>query len=267
MDPKQRDRVGFEGKRDTGRRRPAPAANGVTHLARDEKKRVILLRHIPIFSKLGPESLQKLAEIMVEAEFPRGKLLFVEGEPADKVYFILQGRVKLFKSSTDGREQILHILGPGDVVNLVPFLDRGPHPASAEVVEAARVALLQAADFDPLVYQNAEILVELVRILGERLRLATAQIASLGTQDALGRLSSLLLNLATEYGEPAPGREASVLIDLDLTRQELANFIGLSRETTARLLSRLKREGIIALDRSKIHVLDPARLRHYAGGW
>lgn len=199
----------------------------------------------------------ELARGGAEVLFRKGQILFVEGMPASTLFIVLSGRVKVVRTAPDGREQILHLLGRGEAIAVVPFFDRGPYPATAEVVEDARLRCIHWERFDAMVRENAQLLWQVNRHLASRLRNAREQIARLGLHDATARVAALLLDLAAEHGRPVEG---GVTIELDLTRRELGSFIGLSRETVTRVLSDFKRSGVVEVAGNTIVIRDRERL-------
>lgn len=199
----------------------------------------------------------ELARGGTAAHFRKGQILFVEGMPASTLFVVLSGRVKVFRTAPDGREQILHLLGRGEAIAVVPFFDRGPYPATAEVVEDARLSCISWDRFDAMVRENIQLLWQVNRHLAHRLRNAQEQIARLGLHDATARMAALLLDLAAEHGRPV---ESGVTIELDLTRRELGSFVGLSRETVARVLSDFKRSGVVEVEGNSILIRNRERL-------
>ncbi|MFS8534664.1 MAG: Crp/Fnr family transcriptional regulator [Limnochordales bacterium] len=217
-----------------------------------------ILRRIPFFAELEPSDLEALAEAVVVGRYRKNQVLFVEGEPSHSLYFICSGRVKVYRVSADGREQILHLLGDGDPIAVVPFFDGGAYPANAEVLTDAEIAFIRFEDFERIARANPSILLRMLRLLAQRLRRAQEQIASLALKSVGGRLAQRLLDLADRHGVPVPG---GIQVDLQLSRQELGNLIGASRETTTRLLQQLQREKLIRLEGSRVTILDPEGLR------
>ena len=217
-----------------------------------------ILRRIPFFAELEPSDLEALAEAVVVGRYRKNQVLFVEGEPSHSLYFICSGRVKVYRVSADGREQILHLLGDGDPIAVVPFFDSGAYPANAEVLTDAEIAFIRFEDFERIARANPSILLRMLRLLAQRLRRAQEQIASLALKSVGGRLAQRLLDLADRHGVPVPG---GIQVDLQLSRQELGNLIGASRETTTRLLQQLQREKLIRLEGSRVTILDPEGLR------
>jgi len=219
---------------------------------------VEILRRIPFFAALEPPELEALAEAVVVGRYRKNQVLFVEGEPSHSLYFICSGRVKVYRVSADGREQILHLLGDGDPIAVVPFFDGGAYPANAEVLTDSEIAFIRFEDFERIASANPSILLRMLRLLAQRLRRAQEQIASLALKSVGGRLAQRLLDLAERHGERVPD---GIAVDLQLSRQELGNLIGASRETTTRLLQQFQREKLIRLEGSRVTILDPEALR------
>lgn len=222
---------------------------------------VDVLRRIPFFNDLNDDELQTMAEIVVIGHYKRNQVLFVEGQSSHSLYFICSGRVKVYRVSPDGREQILHLLSDGEPVAVVPFFDRGPYPANAEVLVDSKLAFIRAADFDRLAMAKPSILLHMLRMLAQRLRRAQGDITSLALKSVTGRLASTLLDLARRTGKPVTDGTA---FDLQLSRQDLGNLIGASRETTTRLLHQFRRDGVIQLAGSRVVILDQQRLQEWS---
>lgn len=219
---------------------------------------VEILQRIPFFAELEPSELEAMSEAVVIARYRKNQVLFVEGEPSHSLYFICSGRVKVYRVSADGREQILHLLGDGDPVAVVPFFDGGAYPANAEVLTDAEIAFIRFEDFERIARANPSILLRMLRLLAQRLRRAQEEIASLALKSVGGRLAARLLDLAARHGQRVPD---GIEVDLQLSRQELGNLIGASRETTTRLLQQFQREKLIRLEGSRVIILDPEGLR------
>lgn len=219
-----------------------------------------VLEQIPFFSQLDPEDVAILADILFMARYRRNQVLFIEGEPARSLFFICTGRVKVYRSSPDGREQILHLLSDGEPIAVVPFLDGGAYPATAEVLEDSEIACLHFDDFKRIAVANPDILLQLLRVLGRRLRRAQEEITSLSLKNVTARLAGRLLDLSDRYGTPV---DAGIEIDLHLSRQELGSLIAASRETTTRLLHQFQREGVLRIDGAKITILKPFILQSW----
>lgn len=226
-----------------------------------ESESADILRRIPFFSDLGAAELQSMAEVVVIAHYKRNQVLFVEGESSHSLYFICSGRVKVYRLSPDGREQILHLLSDGEPIAVVPFFDGGTYPANAEVLADSKIAFIRAADFERVAMANPSILLHMLRMLAQRLRRAQGDISSLALKSVSGRLARALLDLAERTGE---GAADGVAFDLQLSRQDLGNLIGASRETTTRLLQQFRRDGAIQLDGSRVVIVDERRLLEWS---
>jgi CRP/FNR family transcriptional regulator len=218
------------------------------------------IRQIPFFGQLDQASLEPLSCVFQRSHFRKNQILFVEGMPATTLYFVLSGRVKVYRSTTDGREQILHLVKSREPVAIVPFFDRGPYPATAEVIEDGELIYLAAADFDRITDQYPFIMRDILKVFARRLRQAQETIASLGLRDAQSRVANLLHQLAHQHGTPT---DAGVQMDLDLTRQDLGSFVGVSRETTTRILNQFKKEGLIDINGTLITLRDENGLLAY----
>lgn len=222
---------------------------------------VAVLNQIPFFSGLSAEHKELLASVVVTARYRKGQILFVEGEPSRSLHFIKRGRVKVYRLAADGREHILHLLGDGEPVALVPFLDGGPYPANAEVLEASEIAQITFDEFERIAKAHPDILVHLLRFLAKRMRASQEEITALSLQNVTSRLARRILDLCERHGRAvADGIE----VDLSLSRQELGSWIGTSRETTTRLLQQFQREGVLRVDGSRLVVLKPFILQSWS---
>lgn len=198
--------------------------------------------------------------MLAERRYAKNAVLFLEGEPGQAVFIIRRGRIKISKSTADGREQILHMLKDGDIFAEVVLFDQGPYPATAEAAEDSVVMVLQSRDMEELLLKQPVLAVKMLRLMGRRLRQAQLLIRDLALQDTYGRLAGLLLRFVRREGKRT--REG-VILELELTRQEMASMIGTSRETVARILNRFQKEGILSLDRQRILILDEGKLRDW----
>lgn len=192
--------------------------------------------------------LAEIAAIALERRYQKGRIIFMEDEPGEAIFFLKSGLVKVTKQDDDGREYILHYVNPGDVFAEVVLFDAGGYPATAEVVEDAEVGLIRNKDMDRVLVNNPGIALELLKIMAKRLRNAQQQIMELALKDTTRRLAGLLLKLADGHGVRAGD---GVQICLPLTNQELANLVGTSRETVNRILSELRRKKAVATTRQQ----------------
>ena len=215
------------------------------------------LGRLSLFAGLGEAALEAVARRTVVRTLPRGAQLFRKGEACRGLHLVLEGRVKVYRATPDGQEQVLHTQGPGQPLAEVPLFDGGPYPASAEAVEESRLLFLALEDFQWLYQHHPEIAGVVIRELGRRLRRMVMLVEKLSLSDVPTRVAAALLEFAEAEGALDPGAQ----FRLPRTQQELAGELGTSRESVARSLARLRREGVIAQNGARIRVLDLRRLR------
>lgn len=225
---------------------------------------VALLRQLPIFSELDTVALQRLAERAVPRTVGAGHLLFTAGEECRGLYIIEHGRVRIFRVSPEGREQVLHVEGSGRPVAELPLFDGGPYPASAVTIEESRLVFLPRADFEYLYRTHPDIAHAIIRGLGKRLRHLVHVTETLAFRDVAARLAMLL----ADYAERSEARrDDGVLIELERTQEELALEIGTARESVSRAMKQLRRKGLIeSLGGRWLRIPDVAKLRSLARG-
>ncbi|MGI9951160.1 Crp/Fnr family transcriptional regulator [Moorellaceae bacterium AZ2] len=218
------------------------------------------LRQIPLFADLTEEELKKIADLAITKRYRKNMYIFLEGEPGTAFYFVKSGAIKLFQVLEDGREKILHFVREGEIFAEVVLFDGGPYPATAETLEDTEVGCIHNRDMEELLRHNGEIALKIIKVMSRRLRQAQSHIRDLALRGAYGRMASALLQLAEEYGKDKGGK---IVIDLSLSQQEMANLIGTSRETVARILAEFRRLGAISIERQRITIVDPEQLK----GW
>lgn len=221
-----------------------------------------ILRQIPIFSELDAGSLARLASHCVPRSVPAGFVLFTTGEACRGLYVIESGRVRIYRISTEGREQVLHIEGAGRPVAELPLFDGGAYPASAVTMEPSRLLFLPRADFEQLYRSNPDVAQAIIRALGKRLRHLVHVTETLAFRDVAARLAMLLAGYAESGGRSTP---EGIEVALGRTQEELALEIGAARESVSRALKQLAKRGLIApTERDSILIPDLDRLRTLA---
>jgi len=213
-------------------------------LVMSKENNIEYLRKIYLFTGLNDGELNEIASLVLERRYQKGRIIFVEGEPGEAIYFLKSGLVKVSKQDGEGREHTLHYVNPGDIFGEVVLFDAGGYPATAEVVENAEVGLIRNRDMDRLLLKNPVMTLEMLKIMARRLRNSQQQIMELALKDTTRRLAGLLLKLAEEHGVAG---DKGMMIDLPLTNQELANLIGTSRETVNRILGEFRRRKAITV--------------------
>jgi CRP/FNR family transcriptional regulator len=202
------------------------------------------LSQTAIFSGLTESELSFLAQRSVPRHFSPGEIVFSEGEPCAGLYVVESGHVRIFKSSANGREQVLNIDGPGSSVAELPVFDGGNYPASVSAVDQATLLFVSKADFQALCLAHPQVALKVLRVVGGRLRRLVGIIEELSFTTVRHRLVALLLRL----GQHGTSTAAGIEITLPASNQELAAQIGTVRELVSRNLSRLQAEGLIRMD-------------------
>lgn len=206
-----------------------------------------------LFSSLSPHELQLLATRTVRRHFTAGELLFSEGDACNGLHIIVNGRVRIFKTSVNGREQVLAINGQGESVAELPVFDGGPYPASAIAVEDAEIAFVSRRDFHAYCLEHPEVALKVLSVVGARLRRLVGIIEELSFTTIRQRLIAVLVKLAQTEGQQT---ERGIEFQLPASHQELANQLGTVRELVSRNLMRLHAEGVLDVDARQIVVKD-----------
>ena len=218
-----------------------------------------LLKQIPIFAGFGEDALQRLAARSLLRTYAAGHLLFSTGEPCRGLYIVSSGRVRIYRTSPAGREQVLHVEGPGRPVAELPLFDGGGYPASAVTEVESRLAFVPRAEFEALYRNNPDVADAVIRELGKRLRHLVHVTETLAFRDVAARLASYLAQYAEEHGART---SEGIEIVLDRTREELSQELGTARESVSRALKQLAEKGLIQpLARKRMRIPDVVRLR------
>jgi len=212
-----------------------------------------VLERTALLSNLSREELQTLAARTVRKLFSAGELLFSEGEPCSGLHIIARGKVRIFKTSVNGREQVLAVNVPGESVAELPVFDGGPYPASAMATEDTEIAFISRRDFHAYCMEHPEVPLKVLSVVGARLRRLVGIIEELSFTTIRQRLIALLVKLAQSEGQKT---ERGVEFQLPATHQELANQLGTVRELISRNLMRLQAEGLLDVDARQIVVRD-----------
>lgn len=219
------------------------------------------LRKTPVFTGLSDAELDELVPLVIKRQLKDDTVIFHEGDPATAFYLVRRGRVKIYKVAADGREQVLSILGDGQIFGDVPVFDGGPYPATAATMAATEIYQIKRDEFEEFVRRHPEVALKLLRVLGQRLRQAMALVRDLSFKQVPHRLAGLLLKLARDNGQAVAG---GTLIDLKLSRQDLAEIVGTSRETVTREIKKMEGAGMLRLEGRKIIVTDKEKLTGWA---
>lgn len=215
----------------------------------------------PLFEALDEETTRDLRAAMSEVRLRRGETLFREGDPGDRVYVIADGKIKLGHTARDGRETLIAVLGPGEMLGELALFDPGPRAATATAIAPTRLLELRHDDLTGILDGRPQLSAQLLQSLARRLRRTNAALADLVFSDVPGRVSKTLLDMAKRFGEPV--NEGTRLVH-DLTQEELAQLVGASRETVNKALAEFANRGWIRLEGRAVVILDEARLARRA---
>ncbi len=215
-------------------------------------KRVCIESSI-LFQGLSPEMLSQIEAIAQTKRVARGEIIFFDGDACDGFYIVVAGKVKIFKTSLQGKEQILHIFGAGQPFGEVPVFHGKPFPASAQALAAGEVLFFPRKDFVALLAANPSISLGMLAVLSMRLRKFTTQIENLSLKEVPERLAAYLLVLAEEQGDTDQ-------VVLEISKGQLASLLGTTPETLSRIFHKMTDEGLIIVAGKQITLLDRDRL-------
>ena len=216
---------------------------------------------VSIFSNLNQEELLEIIKMTGHKSYAKGETIFLEDTNAETLYLVNEGKVKLFKYTKDGKEQILHILSEGDFFGELNLLKQGKYSFNAETMSSTKLCTLTNARMRNLILGNPEIGLKILENVSERLSRLESLAQSLATNDVESRIASLLVDFKNKYGRKTPkGTE----IVLPLNREEMSNYTGVARETISRKLKKLEEEGIIKLiGTKKVIILEEELLNEH----
>ncbi len=204
--------------------------------------------NIPLFSGLGKNDLDILAQHTVAKTFPARATLLREGDTSDSLYLILYGKVKVYVCDAEGNEAILNIQGANDYFGEMALLDEAPRSASVMSMEPTRVAIMTKPAFKSCLAGHPDVAYNLIRTLTQRVRALTGNVRDLALLDVYERVTSTLRGLAVSL-------DNQLVIDQKLTHQEIASMVGASREMVSRILKDLANKGCIKVERRRILLL------------
>jgi CRP/FNR family transcriptional regulator, cyclic AMP receptor protein len=236
---------------------------------RDQRRRsgrlsavdIDVVRKAPLFAALDDEAARALMESMTSSHLERSDILFREGDQGDRIYVIGEGKIKLGRSSVDGRENLLAILGPGEMFGELSLFDPGPRTATATAIAETQLIALSHEDLDSFLVGRPAVAANLLAALARRLRRTNEALADLVFTDVPGRVAKALLDLSTRFGRPA---DDGILVAHELTQEELAQLVGASRETVNKALADFASRGWIKLEARAVVLTDVERLKRRA---
>lgn len=216
------------------------------------------LKNIAFFSDLQDEDLESISNISLERSYKKNMIVFMEGEPGEAFYYIKSGKVKIFRTYEDGKEHIVTICTEGDVFGEATLFSNSPYPASAAIYEDSVIGIIKNSHLEALVQNNTELALRIIKILAKKLIFAQQKIKDLAFNDVFARIASQILKLGKEYGSSS---EKGIRIDIELSRQELADMVGTTRETVSRAIGRFKKEKSLTEEKDRLVILNFEKLK------
>lgn len=216
-----------------------------------------VLRNAPLFSALDEAASLSLRASMDSVKISKGGILFKEGDGGEHVYVILDGKLKLGTSSGDGRENLLSILGPGEMFGELSLFDPGPRTSTATAVTDAKLLSLSHEKLIPWLREHPDVSLQLLARLAQRLRRTNEAVGDLVFSDVPGRVAKALIDLGHRFGKAT---DDGLFVHHDLTQEELAQLVGASRETVNKALADFAGRGWLKLDGRAVLITDFERL-------
>ncbi|MCX8117240.1 MAG: Crp/Fnr family transcriptional regulator [Desulfobacterota bacterium] len=224
---------------------------------------VDLLKKCPLFAGLTDEGLQKVRGIAVFKRSKKKEILFAEGEEAKGFYVVLRGRVKVYKISPEGKEQILHVVQAPDSFAEAALFQEGTYPAFAESMEECQLLFIPKRDFLQMIQENPQLSINMIVSLSQYLRRFASLIEELSLKEVSSRLAKYLLDLSVKGMREG---KAPNEVELDLTKTQLALKLGTISETLSRTFSKLKAKGVIGVEKNRIRILKRDVLEEISSG-
>ncbi len=229
---------------------------------KDASLRYEMRQHV-FFQEMSDDELSALLAITHSKTFKSRRTIVAQGDPGDSLFVILSGRIKVFTTSTAGKETVLSFMGPGDVLGEIAVLDGGVRTASATVIEEVRALELPRSRFVTFLESRPKLALHIIKVLCGRLRATDMFVEEMTTLQSGPRLARALLRLAEQYGKDNPG--GGILVDIKLSQANLGAHAGLMRENVNRQLKLWEDEGLLAARDGHILINDPAALEDIAG--
>jgi CRP/FNR family cyclic AMP-dependent transcriptional regulator len=221
----------------------------------------IMLQRSPLFRGLSPEALERVAALAMQRVFRNGEIVFAQGDPGDALYAVVSGRIRISAGAADGREIFLNIMEPGDTFGEIALLDGGARTASATATAATELVSIRRDHFVALLAREPGVALELLRLCGQRLRWTSGLVEDAALLDAPARLAKRLLSLAEIHG-----KRTGNIVRLQISQEDLASFLGVSRQVVNQYLQTWKSRGWVELGRGAVTVRDEGAIRIAAQG-
>jgi CRP-like cAMP-binding protein len=212
-----------------------------------------LLAGSPLFGQFRPDELNRLVSFLRVAHYPARRVLFRKGDPGTNMMVVLEGRVQICTHSEEGREFVVNIINPGEVFGEIALLDGSDRTADAVTMDRCELMILERRDFVPFLRDHPDACMRLLEVLCQKLRWTTGVLEAALFLEGASRLARVMVHLASLYGQPV---DHGVEIRIRLSQQQLANMVGMSRESINKQLGQWRDDGIVAIDDGRITITD-----------
>ncbi|WP_026563885.1 Crp/Fnr family transcriptional regulator [Bacillus sp. UNC41MFS5] len=210
----------------------------------EEIKKV--LADFTLFRELNDFELTKITDIAISREWKKQSHVFLQGDPLENVYFIYNGRIKIYKSDINGKEQIVAIAKKGEMFPHVGFFRKGDYPAYAEVLEPSTLIAIPISKFETVLIENPELCIKVFKVLGEKIVDLQNRLEEQILNNTYEQIVKLLIRLAQKHGKEQ--EDGTILLKSEFTNKDLANMIGTTRETISRTLTKMKKDELIEVN-------------------
>src|SRR4051794_24905645 len=218
----------------------------------EEIKRV--LADFTLFRELNDFELKKITDIAIAREWKKHSHVFLQGDPLENVYFIYDGKIKIYKSDINGKEQIVAIAKKGEMFPHVGFFRKGDYPAYAEVLEPSTLIAIPISKFETVLIENPELCIKVFKVLGEKIVDLQNRLEEQILNNTYEQIIKLLIRLAQKHGKKQ--EDGTILLKSEFTNKDLANMIGTTRETISRTLTKMKKDELIEVDDDGSMIVD-----------
>jgi CRP/FNR family transcriptional regulator, cyclic AMP receptor protein len=213
-----------------------------------------VLSEFTLFKELNNYELGKISDIAITREWKKQSHIFLQGDPLENVYFIYDGKIKIYKSDINGKEQIVTIAKKGDMFPHVGFFRKGEYPAYAEVLDQSTLIAIPISKFENVLIENPELCIKVFKVLGEKIVDLQNRLEEQILNNTYEQIIKLLIRLAQKYGKEQ--EDGTILLKSEFTNKDLASMIGTTRETISRTLTKMKKDELIEVDDQGNMLLD-----------
>ncbi|WP_240666768.1 Crp/Fnr family transcriptional regulator [Longirhabdus pacifica] len=216
------------------------------------------LKRIPLFHNLSEGECAEIERITYYKTFNKKSVVFMQDEERTSVFFIVKGVIRIYKIDDEGNEQVIAFLTDGEMFPHTGFFDQSPYPATAEVMDETTLLSIPITAFESVLEKFPQIAIKVMRVMGKKIRDLQQQMKHLISNDTTAMICAAILRLAKDHGKEV---ENTIVVELPITHQHLANMIGVARESVTRTMNQLKQDNVLTTDRKKIVILNVEGLK------